>query len=583
MSSAADREWFVERLRDLLDDPSPIVRRHAASAAVDLSSSVLFDKVVERASLAEDDAEAEALAYAVIRLAPAEEVANVAIGLIRDPLHRRNAWRIELMARDKLVPRDQLRLLRAFANVDNDRTSDVNESLASLVADIDPDDTESLVDVGYVMAAWNVDDEQLRLVLRSNPDVLFRGMLAAVAEDAASEWDLARYLPDVPLETLEEIDAPETLVERKRWMLEPSATTESGAAPLPRVERERPLTLKQLLAQSRETGDPVILRRARTLKAQTASLVGSERGSFLTRLEGWWPASGFRETITFESRTSWRITYTSNAWLEYGPVLDAPLSPARWADIATAGVFLGDAAEWLRRRWTTEAASIIATTCADPRIHVWQGVLRATPDRLPDELVSALVHAVEETDAEQHFELWEVGERLYEEGQLAALRDLAAKGRVSESVLRPLLARAGDIEAARLLLEQLRDRLRTRAPQPSDQAVWAHSERDALGWLTDVQETALLPLLFECLRVAEERLRSDPFGPISPLKAAIRAIGGQAAVDGYNELIEDTTLPGAVFLVYDRDQIVDDELRLAGTEAAQPALKRLGLADIAER
>jgi hypothetical protein len=181
-------------------------------------------------------------------------------------------------------------------------------------------------------------------------------------------------------------------------------------------------------------------------------------------------------------------------------------------------------------------------------------------------------------DADQMYDVWEVGERLFEEGRVSALRILAGKRNDFQRLLRPLLARSGDVDAARVLLEGLRLRLgsESAASSESDDDVGVF-ERDPYTWLGDVRDESLLPMLGECLALAYSTRRADPFGPFSQLNAAIRRVGGQKAIDVYDGLIEDKSIAGASFLRHNRDLILDDELRRAGNEAAPSAFALLGL------
>jgi hypothetical protein len=187
-----------------------------------------------------------------------------------------------------------------------------------------------------------------------------------------------------------------------------------------------------------------------------------------------------------------------------------------------------------------------------------------------------LIERVKDVQAGQEYELRDIAERLQEEGEAQALRALAKPGR-AEEILRPLLARAGDVDAARWLLEKLRASLAAGQVVDAEEEGWAYPDQDAFGWLAGVRDESLLPLLGECLRIAYSRPRPDPFGPINALNGAIRAIGGASALGLYDRLIEDESIPGGSFLRYSRDLVLDDALRAGAAPAVQSALTELGL------
>ena len=130
-------------------------------------------------------------------------------------------------------------------------------------------------------------------------------MLEAVSDEVAYEWDVVRYVAEIPLAVLEEVGAPESIIQRKQWMLEPhpEATEHSKQAP---PTKDAPPDLGQILGLPREQGDPLILTHARELKNQASNLDAQAKAELLTRLDEWWPAGGFASAITFETRTSWK-------------------------------------------------------------------------------------------------------------------------------------------------------------------------------------------------------------------------------------------------------------------------------------
>lgn len=296
----------------------------------------------------------------------------------------------------------------------------------------------------------------------------------------------------------------------------------------------------------------------------------ADREALLSLLEGLWPEDGFHSVISEAPEGRLQIERRGWVWLVLGPAAGAPLSPERWAEIATSGFVLSNQAQWLSEQYTEEGIRRAVELCVSDAAGAWEQIVTAVPHErpLPDVLVSALTERLRRYEPERgFFALSYIGRRLAESHRLDALRTLAGRDATLADALRKSLARAGDQEAAHALLAETLASLET-----------GH-RIDSLDveWLRGVNDTAFLPFLFDCLATAFRHGLDRPVDVAGPLICTIRRIGGDEAVRCYDEIIEGTEETNFKFLRRARDEVVQDELRKAGRSAAERSAYMLGL------
>jgi hypothetical protein len=332
-----------------------------------------------------------------------------------------------------------------------------------------------------------------------------------------------------------------------------------------------PPTLGELLTRPREESEWVIQYNAHHFSAQVEDLNERQRQDLRQRLVEWQEDKPFFQAITWKKRgedgNSWSIENWANALVWLGPGVALELEPERWAEIVVSGVLFDTQYRWLQETASEEGKLRVAELCESEKARVWNDVLRATPDPMPEELIASLVGHLQESDP-YGYAMRAIAERLAGAGELEALRQLAAKASDLEEELRPVLARAGDVPAVDSMLAQLASEIR--AGEPPD--------HDDLGWLEGAIQTRYLPRLFECLALLQTTpaKRTGLVTTTTPLVNAIRLIGGDQAVLGYDELLA-TNEPNFRFLRLQRHAIAEAELAKDGVGLAPAAAEAVGV------
>jgi len=281
-----------------------------------------------------------------------------------------------------------------------------------------------------------------------------------------------------------------------------------------------------------------------------------------------WPPDGIRANIKREGE-QFEIDRRVYALLELGPAANFPLTAERWAEIATCGFTFSEQAAWLREQYSEEGAELAAGADADD-VRAWEQVVSAIPSSvaLPEAVVDALVEKMRslKRDDDVLF-LPHIGSRLVESGRIDALKALIGVDERFSAALQPTLATAGDTDATRILVEQLRD----------DIAAGRATHHLELEWLGGAHAAELVEPLFDCLSSALAQPAEGPFGALPSLISAIRRIGGVAAVRRYDELITSSDESRFKFMGSVREDVVQDVLRREGQTAAPNAAAALGL------
>lgn len=439
-------------------------------------------------------------------------------------------------------------------------------------------DRDAIRDIAFIAAAWEESDDSVRAALAQDPEAALEGFMQAIEQDEGHWWSLYVHRDLFTIDQLEAAGAPGTVLDRMKLEQEARERGEDPAAvarrrpqrPPPEEVEEPPPTFAALLARSHEESDGMILANANYFASQVKDLDDDERGELRERLASWWPDKPFRQTITWESAKSWRIEYGAQAWLRFGPALDAELPPSRWAEIAVSGVLFEEEISWLRQQWTPEAAEGFAALCDDTDARLWHTAIKAMPDPLPDLVVDAAARTIEASE-DGAYGVRYIGERMVAAERLDAIEQLAQRAALRPGLL-SLLATAGDAAAQHELVDELLAALR----------VGERPDESRLRWLPEVTDEDLLPKLFECLPLVygvgaqikdtAQWFRSDV---VNPLMLAIRTIGGRSAVEGYDKLIREH--PDFQFLRLQRQGILQSMLLHDGLEAAEMALHDVSL------
>jgi hypothetical protein len=452
---------------------------------------------------------------------------------------------------------------------------------------------ETIFNAAYAAVRADADSRELRELLKSDPEAALRGIKQALA-DGAEWWQAIELTNLFTVDDLERADVGDELIERRRASLQREENTAQTLTELQERKRERrrqreaeiaaryapdatgsagagPGALAALLARPREHGDPWIQHDALNLVRQVSSLTDAQQQDLRERLAEWWPDTPFIEAIQRGEDRSFSIEREAGAWLWLGPVLDIAPTDEQWAELATCGVLGTNQREWLRRQATPESVRLAIELLDAPEVDRWYELLGACPPPPPRELVEKMVACTRQPASDAvHAELATV---LVEAGYTDAARAMAERVAGLKDALRPLLAAAGELAEQRALLDEMLETLRGGGRIHREHAQWMHG----------ISDDSLLPRLFEILRVAVPRVDATDTGDmgwyhydvINPTVNAIIAIGGEAAVGAYDELLaEDAQFR---WMRNQRDKIAEAVLRMTGLEAAPEAARAAGV------
>ena len=456
-------------------------------------------------------------------------------------------------------------------------------------------DRATIRDAAFVAAMWDARSVELRDLIERNPEAALEGFVEAVETSKSRLYFLMMLVDLFSLETLEAGEAPESVLERKRLLLEqeqaptapigPASAAANGwhDATLDAVAAgtdaapDRAPTLSELLGRDRDQWDEVIAHSAQLFASQVVSLSPEATEDLKSRLDDWWPEKPYVQTITRESPNSWRQENLAAGWLWFGPPLDKSLDAHQWAELASCGILFDDQTSWLRRHADSQSVMQLAETCNATDSRVWQQALAATPDPLPEALINAVVNNLR-TAEEEHYEVRFIGQRLLAAAGTQPVRDLSEISPQFAASLRPLLAGAGDRDAQRTLIHALREQLQAhQRPNGSD-----------LNWLEAATNEDLLDDLFTCVELLWGTPPAVPdtetwftVDVSTPVTNAIRNIGGRGAVERYDALI--AKQGGLQFLRDQREAVAQAMLQHDGLHAAEQAAQELGLPVFAPR
>ena len=433
----------------------------------------------------------------------------------------------------------------------------------------------------------------LRALREQDPEALLGHLVALQKEGRDIDWwqlveAAALFVP----EELEEAGISEEVIRHVNWRLEAERERADAEAagrpwPPPRPGREEdedeeseqePPTLTELL--DCPDSDPQILRNANYFASQVSELDAHHLAELRRRLDGWWPKCPYRETITHLKANSWQQQPEAHAWFAFGPRARPALDQARWAELATCGILFEEHYRWLVTAATAEGVyEGLDLIAGDPNPDRWQQFLSCCPDPLPGRVLESCARdlAAEVPDEEERIDLQRVrtiASRMADNGRRDLIEKLAASSPAREAEVLPILAKAGDSESQRRLLDSLIKQL--------DEGVVP--QQPVLSWLSPSPSPFVLGRLFEILRRtwgSAERPAGrfstgyGLFDITSPTLEGIASIGGRGALAGYDALIAE----GGAFrwLRRTREDIAGALLIAEGERFAESAAVTLSL------
>jgi SIR2-like domain len=541
--------------RLLVDSDDFVVRRHAASVARLREFTSLFEPIRRRALAAKERTEGSDMTSIALALSPRAELLALAESLA-DRGHDVALSRGQL---SRLSAAEQVRYLRVLTGTESEPLSSLRKAFLDVLAGLRRVSPKTAEDVGYIAAVWSIEEPGVIEWLSRRPAAAV-GVIDAVDSGNAFRYQVLGLLGAFSEAALRNAGADPELIANLVDMREripapvPAHDHLFGAEPEPEPAGPE-AKLAELLAQPAAESDGTLLYNARYLSGAAAKLDEPGRRRLRSRLGRWW-RDGELSTAVRPTRNGYSMSHWAAGWLFYGPAIDASLNAERWAEVAVFGLKFNDIHEWLARHHAPTGERRAAGLCDARGIAAWSDLVAVVPDEPSRELIEAmLTHARRVDDS---YKLTRLGERLSDLGDLPTLRRLAAIGSGFAAGLLPNLAAAGDLEAQRKLLRRLRRSLaRGEAKRYSE----------SLRWLGAVRDESMIGELITCLRLAQP-LEGDVYPDvIAPLRAAMEAIGGEAAIAAYDELVIEE-IAGIQFLRLAREAIAQGMLSDMGIEAA---------------
>lgn len=555
---------LLQATRELIvSDQDFVVRRHAASVARVNEFTSLFEPIKRRALEPEERSEAADMSSIAAHLAPDEELLQLAIsfadGGIETEISRRQLKR--------LSDADRVRLMRIRTGIETEPLRSDKEEFIELVGGINRASAKTAEDVGWIATCWSITDQEVVdwLSVRDPGAV---GVADALDAGRAYFYQVVPLLMAYSTRILRQVGAREELIHRVEEVRANTDIPTQGFPAGPGFEESKGETepsLVWLLDRPAEQSDALLMRNARYFAQSAEDLSHRDRLRLRRRLGRWWRDGQLSTAVHRTSRNTYTVEGWAAAWLSYGPVIDASLRADQWAEIALFGFNVNDLHEWLQRQHSRAGERLAAELCQDQRIGAWADLLRAIPVSPSNEMLEAMIGRARRVD--DAYKLSAIGERLVAANDIESLRSLAGIGSGFARGVLPFLAAAGDYDAQEKLLRRLERALR-KAELPQ------HTEE--LRWLDGVEDVRLLPKVINCLRLAYPLGDETHPNVVGPLQAAIRGIGGMAAIEAYDELLKES-IPGIQFVRPQRDAIAQSLLAESGRRATRALSSRTDL------
>lgn len=560
-------EGLEDSLHRILSDDSrePVVRRQAAVAAGDRELHGLLPAIISRAKQTgpvSERVEAQTCAYAITDLASDEDELIAAAIELLDIKEARFVLlqRIE----ERATPQKRLWFLRRYAAVDQDAYATERERLLNVIEDLGPLDSTQVEDIAEIVGIWEVEAEELGDVFAGDAVAAARGLGRGVEKASGEWWRAAGVLHLFTPEELEAGDAPVEIVERRRFQVANAGVRPQIERPRRRFVPEPAPSLASLLAQRDENSNLNIMANAHYFSKEARDLDSERKAELRRRLENWWEGP-ILEAITANGQNSWTIQHWASAWLWLAPAVSAPLSDERWSELVLAEPLYDEQISWLKAYTSEGAVKRALGRAIGPKAETWKQLLDAADGHAETEVIEGLVRRLN-PDPEEAVYVAEIARRLAERHRVDSLRELATRNPHLGAELCPFLARGGDAAAIDRMLEDLIAELKGEG-----------RINRGFEWLGGIERSHFLPQLFVALSLADQGRPSPPDGRWeleTALHETIRKIGGEAAISGYDQLLEDEERR---FFRLRREVIVAQELMVDGLKALDAAARSAGV------
>jgi hypothetical protein len=560
-------ESLEDDLRRILSDDfrEAVVRRQAAAMAGELGLHKLLPAIISRAKATgprREDVEGQTCAYAITDLARDEDEL---IAAATELLNVKEA-RFVLMLRveERATPQKRLRFLRGYAAAEQDAYTTEKERLLDVIEDLGPLASTQIEEIAEIVGIWELSAEELGGAFDADKVAAVRGLGIGVEKAGGEWWRVAGVLHLFTPQELEAGGAPGEIVERRRFQIANAGVHPPVERPRRQSRPEQAPSLGALLTDPSQTSNLNIMTNAHYFSREAKDLDPEAKGELRRRLESWWEGP-ILEAITAEGPNSWTMQHWASAWLWLAPAVSAPLDDERWSELALAEPLYDEQVGWLKAHANEGSVRRALAREIGPRAQSWKQLLEAADGHAENELVEALVRGLDPGPEESSYVV-EIARRLAEGHKVDSLRELARQNPHLGAELRPFLAHGGDATAIELMLGDFVAKLRE----------GSHIDR-GFQWLVGIEESRFLADLFEALSLASRGRTSPPDGLWeleTALHETIRRIGGDVAIRGYDELLNDEEQR---FFRLRREVIVAQELSAEGLRALEAAARNAGV------
>lgn len=550
-------------LRRVLSDDSrePVVRRQAAQMAGNLGLHDLLPAIIFRAKQAGsglEKMEAQTCAYAITDLARGEDELIAAATELLGVEEAR--FVLLLRIEERATPQNRLLFLRHYAAVDQEAYATEKERLLDVIEDLGPLNSPQVEEIAEVVGIWEVAAEELGDVFANDKVAAVRGLSEGVEKAGGEWWRAAGVFHLFTPEEFEAGDAPAEIIERRRIQVANAGVRPPVESRRPRPEPEPTPSLAALLAQRNRNSDLNIMANAHYFSKEARDLDFHLRAELRRRLESWWEGP-ILEAIIAKGPNSWTIQHWASAWLWLAPAVSTPLDDERWSELVLAEPLYDEQIGWLKAHASDGSVKRALDREIGPKAQTWKQLLEAGNGHAETEVVEALVLGLRPDSGESGYVV-EIAGRLAERHRVDGLRELATRNPHLGAELRPFLARSGHAASINRMLEDLIAELGSES----------HIDR-GFHWLGGIEDRRFLPQLFRALSLVDSEQSSAPDGRWeleTTLHETIRRIGGEAAIRGYDELLENEERR---FLRLRREVIVAQELMVEGLKALEDAAR----------
>jgi hypothetical protein len=541
------RDW----LEPLLRDDNSVVRRHAVAAAlgVEEAGQTLLPALRDTYPEEHDELTAEAIGDAIFELTAPEERIEALNLLVTNPL----GWgRISYLVTD-LELDDALAVFERIGIRDDSDERYLSEIAIKRSAE-DWTDVQVQTLVKVLLQSQRVyyrefrERDLLEELARAHPDAAISAVQAEAPDDV--NWNDLSFLQRIPRERL--AAAAEGRLQSPLTTLLEILALREGQGDAPQTPERPPAPQPPTLAKIIEDGSLEGRARARiprplleSYTRQVDELSPEQREQLAESVARLWPDEGLREVVRVEGNSG-TAPAALEAALAFSTALDLPLDTDRWFEIfETRSVFFWwPSTEWLSRHGegVDEARAVTAFESLETEFQVRQALssLHSVSDAAADAAALALIRI---NSVDSIFTLHEFRER----GQLDALRRIEADAQEPEirRAAQRELAAAGDLEAQRRELRQMRDDL---AANPRAYA------QEGFAWAEAAQPETIQELELLLQQIVEAG--ADFGGGLErSLQQAFAATRNERAIAAYDAVIEDAGIAASGFFRYRRDEL----------------------------